>query len=87
MMSTRMNQSRSPARLAIPSTASAGQRRTVGEALERLTTIAPRPLTGLPYGVQRLLRKPMGVYKAAWVLAAAFVIVDPLDRLEGGLID
>lgn len=66
----------------------AGKRkRTVGEALERLEFIAPRPLTGLPYGVQRALRRPMMVYTAAWFLAAGFVIVDPLDRLEGGLID
>jgi len=83
MMSTRMNNS------AIPelSVAASMRRRTVGEALERLTTIQPRPLTGLPYGVQRVLRKPMGVYTAAWFLATAITIVDPLDRLEGGLID
>jgi len=73
---------------AIPSVImTGGQRRTVGEALERLTRIQPAPLTGLPYGVQRILRKPMMVYTAAWFLASAFVIVDPLDRLEGGLID
>lgn len=70
------------ARSRIPS-----NRRTVGEALDRLTKIRPAPLTGLPYGVQRILRKPMMVYTAAWFLASALVIVDPLDRLDGGLID
>jgi len=83
-MSPRMAAPSSP----IPSVITSGaERRTVAEALERLTRIQPAPLTGLPYGVQRILRKPMMVYTAAWFLASAFVIVDPLDRLEGGLID
>jgi len=61
------------------------RKRTVLEALERLPP--PPQTTGMPYGVQRVLRKPLMVYTAAYFLAAGFIIVDPLDRLEGGLID
>lgn len=65
----------------------AGKRkRTVVEALERL----PNPISlsdTTPGGIQRVLRKPLMIYNAAVFLAAGFVIVDPLDRLEGGLID
>ena len=86
-MSPRMNRSQASTGLAIPEASLSSQRRTVSEALERLTTIQPKPLTGLPYGIQRILRKPMMVYTAAWFLSAGLVIVDPLDRLDGGLID
>jgi len=61
------------------------RKRTVLEALERLPP--PPQTTGLPFGVQRLARKPLMIYTAAYFLAAGFVIVDPLDRLDGGLID
>lgn len=65
----------------------AGKRkRSVTEALERL----PNPIflaDTTPGGIQRVLRKPLIIYNAALFLAAGFVIVDPLDRLEGGLID
>lgn len=63
------------------------QRRTVYEALERLYAVRPPSLEGLPYGVQRAARRPLGIYTAAWYLAVGLVLVDPLDRLEGGLID
>jgi len=62
------------------------RKRTVTEALERL----PPPIqlsSRTPGGVQRILRKPLVLYNAAVFLAAGFIIVDPLDRLEGGLID
>tara|TARA_Y100001951_G_scaffold47954_1_gene37810 strand:- start:747 stop:1058 length:312 start_codon:yes stop_codon:yes gene_type:complete len=61
------------------------RKRTVSEALRRLP--APPTLTGVPYGLQRILRKPLMIYTAAYFLAGATIIVDPLDRLEGGLID
>ena len=65
------------------------RKRTVGEALERLERVSPPygVIELLPYGLQRIARKPMFIYTAAWWLAAGAVIVDPLNRLEGGLID
>ena len=65
----------------------AGQRkRTMMEALERL----PKPIhlgPNVPGGIQRVARKPLMIYNAAVFLSAGFVIVDPLNRLDGGLID
>jgi len=61
------------------------RKRTVFEALERLPE--PPPITAFPGGLQRVLRKPLVIYTAAYFLAAGFIIVDPLDRLDGGLID
>ena len=65
------------------------RKRTVGEALERLGGVSPPYgfVEALPPGIQRIARKPMMLYTAAWFLAAGAVIVDPLNRLEGGLID
>lgn len=65
------------------------RKRTVWEALERLGDVSPPYgiVDALPYGLQRMARKPMMIYTAAWWLAAGAVIVDPLNRLEGGLID
>lgn len=65
------------------------RKRTVGEALERLGDVSPPygVIEALPPGVQRIARKPMMLYTMAWWLAAGAVIVDPLNRLEGGLID
>lgn len=65
------------------------QRRTVAEALERLASLplgAPLP-PGTPPGVVRVLRRPLGVWYMARLLAAGLIVIDPLDRLEGGLID
>lgn len=63
------------------------QRRTMYEALQRLYAVRPRSLKGTPYGIQRAARRPLGIYAAAWYLSVGLVLVDPLDRLEGGLID
>lgn len=65
------------------------RKRTVWEALERLGDVSPPygVIETLPPGLQRIARKPMFIYTAAWWLAAGAVIVDPLNRLEGGLID
>jgi hypothetical protein len=65
------------------------RKRTVWEALERLGDVSPPygVIEALPPGLQRIARKPMFIYTAAWWLAAGAVIVDPLNRLEGGLID
>ena len=63
------------------------QRRTMYEALERLYAVKPPSLEGLPYGIQRAARRPLAIYTMAWYLAVGLVLVDPLDRLEGGLID
>jgi hypothetical protein len=71
----------------VPSPPPGMRRRTVGEALERWYSIKPPTLEGLPYGIQRAARRPLGIYTAAWYLAAGLILVDPLDRLEGGLID
>lgn len=62
------------------------RKRTVIEALERL----PKPIylsENVPGGIQRIARKPLFIYNAAVFLSAGFVIVDPLNRLDGGLID
>lgn len=64
------------------------RRRTVSEALERLSKL-PTPIlpAGTPPGIVRVLRRPLGVYALALMGAAALIVIDPLDRLEGGLID
>ena len=64
------------------------RRRTVIEALERLATL-PSPILprGTPPGIVRLMRRPLGIYGMALLLAAGLIVIDPLDRLEGGLID
>lgn len=63
------------------------RKRTVGEALQRLSNVPPPSLVGLPFGIQRQFRKAVMVYTGAYFLAASFIIIDPLDRLEGGLND
>lgn len=64
------------------------RRRTVSEALERLSKL-PSPILprGTPPGVVRLLRRPLGIYALGLMGAALLIVIDPLDRLEGGLID
>lgn len=58
------------------------RKRTRAEALARLYSIRPQT-SDLPYGVQRIARKPLMIYEASLWLAAGLVIVDPLNRLEG----
>ena len=53
------------------------------EALERLYAAKTPSTEDLPYGIQRLARKPLMLYEMAWWIAVGLVIVDPLDRLEG----
>ena len=63
-------------------------KRTVYEALSRIYEADPPDLEGLGlYALARPTRKPFMIYNASRVLAAGLVIIDPLDRLEGGLID
>ena len=63
-------------------------KRTVGDALSRIYDADPPDFEGLGlYALARPTRKPFMIYNAARVLAAGLVIIDPLDRLEGGLID
>ena len=64
------------------------RKRTVKEALIRIYEAKPPNFEkhGL-YGLHRLTRKPFGIYNVARLLAAGLVIIDPMDRLDGGLID
>mgnify|MGYP001261681983 FL=1 len=64
------------------------RRRTVGEALQRIYDASPPDFeaAGL-YALARPTRKPFMIYNAARVGAAALVMIDPLNRLEGGIID
>ncbi len=53
------------------------------EALQKLSMAPPPSAKGLPYGVQRQLRKPLMIYQNAFLLAGALILIDPLDRTEG----
>ena len=64
------------------------RKRTVGEALQRIYDASPPDLEALSlYGLARPARKPFMIYNAARVVAAGLVIIDPLNRLEGGIVD
>jgi hypothetical protein len=85
-MSARLStvEARSPEGLPIPSVkpALAYRRRTVSEALERVQGAgSPIWKTGKQYP----FTKPYAY--ALQGLTYALILVDPLDRLEGGLID
>jgi hypothetical protein len=85
-MSARLStvEARSPEGLPIPSVkpTPAYRRRTVGEALERVQGAgSPIWKTGKQYP----FTKPYAY--ALQGLTYALILVDPLDRLEGGLID
>ncbi len=53
------------------------------EAIQKLAGAPPPSAKGLPYGVQRIVRKPIMVYQGAWLLAGGLILIDPLDRTEG----
>jgi len=64
------------------------KKRTVNEALHRLYDAAPPDFETIGlYGLVRATRKPFAIYNLARLGAAGLVIIDPLNRLEGGLID
>jgi hypothetical protein len=67
-------------------TESGKRRRTVVEALERIYGADPPDFDAVHlYGFSRLTRKAFILYNASRLVAAGLVILDPLDRLEGGL--
>lgn len=63
------------------------RKRTVSEALERLPGPIDLPDIIEETQIGRTLRKPLMIYEAARWIAMGLIIVDPLDRLEGGIID
>lgn len=81
-MSKVMAAPRTPTGLPVETTEAGPRRRTVGEAVERATG-AGSPIWKT--GKQFPFTKPYAY--ALQGLTYALILVDPLDRLEGGLID
>jgi hypothetical protein len=71
---------------AFPEYRKSSRRRTVVEALERIYSAHPPDFDAVHlYGFSRLTRKAFILYNASRLVAAGLVVLDPLDRLEGGL--